>query len=151
MADRVDWLMRVKDAERERIVVGVALDLLDRRLTTDPSELTERGLNAADLAAARSHLDRTFLLRMVTEFEAALRDYWRGGVGRRSEPQLKTLIDGVASRRKLPTGLLADVHAVRERRNALVHRDGPPPAGGATPAADRRTLNRFLAALPPRW
>ena len=149
MADRVDWLARIKGAEREREVVAVALGLLDDRLSREPSTLTDRSLNAGHLSAARDGLDRTFLLRMVTEFEAALRNYWRDGIGRRTEPRMKSLIDAVASRQRTPTDILKEAHEVREWRNAVAHHAA---TADAMPfGVARRRLCLFVSFLPEHW
>ena len=149
MSERVDWLTRIKGAEREREVVAVALGLLDERLSEDPLTLRDLELNAANLADARSGLDRTFLLRMVTEFEGALRDYRRNEAGRRTAPQLKALIDAVASRRRVATDVLEDAHAVREWRNAVAHHAA---TADAVPfVVARQRLCKFVAFLPERW
>ena len=148
--DSADWIERIKGAERERSVIELGLEALDERLRADPSVLRNANLEASDLTATRRNLDRTFLFRLVTEFEGALRDYWRNDIGRRTRPDLRPLIDAVASRRGVSSAIREEVHRVREWRNAVVHHD----AGGVAPVPlpeARRALCRFAAHLPPRW
>ena len=148
--DREEWIERIKGAERERSVVEIGLNALDERLAADPSVLKRAGLKQADLTATRENLDRTFLFRLVTEFEGALRDFWRNKVGRRTRPDLRPLIDAVASRRNVSPSVREETHRVRAWRNAVVHHD----AAGVTPVslpAARRALCRFAAHLPPGW
>ena len=150
MRDADAWLDRLSGVVRERDVVRAALAARDAAARLDPSLRTRGGLEAADRDAAGAELDRTYLVRLVSEFEGALRSYWQFGMNRATKQNLKTLIDRIAADRSAAAPLPA-VHRVRTYRNALVHRDGPPPAVPLPLPVARRVLNKFLARLPRRW
>ena len=148
--DRRKWHDRLKAVGREAAVLCIALAVLDERLASDPSTLTRIDLVRADRANAGERLGATYLIRLVAQFEGAVRSYWRYGAGRKSVPKLKPLIDSIASRHGVPPDLLSRTHDVREARNAAVHQDGRAIDGKSVTGA-ARILNRFLARLPPRW
>ena len=123
--------------------------LLDRA-TSDPSLLRAGDPSRADLRLCLRNLERTYLVRLFALFEETLRDIWLS-FGKNSQPKTKDLLDGCASRRKIPTSapeLLTDAHAVREFRNFIVH-GTPAPVVSLADAKSR--LCKFLAHMPESW
>jgi hypothetical protein len=113
----------------------------------DPAVLAGK-LKVQDIARASGRLEGTYLIRLFAEFETGLRLYW--ATIRETEPPTQHLLDGIAARRDIPPARLADAHAVREYRNALVHErdEGVIPI----PIAEAQDhLCRFFAFLPLTW
>src|SRR5436309_559311 len=112
------WIEGIKSIERDYLVTRLALDRLLHEARRDPTVLSGK-LKVQDIAKASGRLEGTCLIRLFAEFETGLRLYW--ATIRETEPPTQHLLDGIAARREIPAGRLADVHAVREYRNALVH------------------------------
>lgn len=102
-----------------------------------------------DLQFASDRLEGTYTIRLFAEFEIGLRAYWRA-LGRITSPQAKDMIDGVASRQRVPEAHSADVHRVREWRNTLIH-EREEPTDEVPLATAKRHLSRFFSFLPPNW
>jgi hypothetical protein len=65
-------------------------------------------------------------LRLFSEFEAAVRDYWVSQV-RNTRPNMSTLMDRVADRLDITVLVRTAAHDIRNFRNDIVHQN--PPAG----------------------
>jgi hypothetical protein len=103
------------------------------------------GLQLQDFRAAlHVHgLERTYIIRLFSQFEAELRLFLRERVPRPAE----NLINRVASMQHIDADITDMVHDVRLYRNTLVHEANIPAA--AVSFEDALTfLNRFLAWLP---
>jgi hypothetical protein len=145
--ERSVWIGRIKSIERDYSATRLALDRLLAEARRDPVILA-RKLKVRDVAEASGRLEGTYLIRLFAEFETGLRRYWT--TIRETEPPAQHLLDGIAARRDIPPARLADAHAVREYRNALVHERDE----GVAPmsiAESRGRLCRFFAFLPPTW
>jgi hypothetical protein len=145
--ERSVWIGRIKSIERDYSATRLALDRLLAEARRDPAILA-RNLKVRDIARASGRLEGTYLIRLFAEFETGLRLYW--ATIRDTEPPAQHLLDGIATRRDIPPGRLADAHAVREYRNSLVHERDE----GIAPmsiAEARGSLCRFFAFLPPTW
>lgn len=142
--ERIERMTRV---EREFRAAAIAADLLWEKLREDPSFLLP-SLRARDGEAMRKNIEIAFLIRLFAEFEAGLRDAWSQAFGRKTKPQMKGLVDQIATQRNVPAPDVAAVHRVREYRNSLVH-------GGEAETVSieeaRGSLNRFFARLPEDW
>ena len=150
MARRNEAFDRVRDVERQAEALSFAAARLLAAAGRNPALLKTNDFDERDLRTAAAELRRTYLIRLFSEFEGVLRDYWRNGVGRPTRPNIEVLIERVAARRGAESAVVAGVHAVRALRNDLVHAPAPPEK--MPPIADaRRRLCRFLARLPPRW
>jgi hypothetical protein len=144
---RFIWLERIKQVEREYSAISVTTIRLLEAAKQD-ANLIRRGLRLRDLEHAVLNLSGTFVIRLFAEFETGLRTYWLAA--RATSPATRDLLEGVAARRGIPIDDLADVHAVREYRNVLVHEREediePIPLSLA-----RSRLCKFLARLPDEW
>jgi len=141
-------LGRIKAVEREHSAARLGIGRLREQAGADPSILG-KGIGIVDVRLAEDRLEGTYLIRLFAEFEAGLRRYWP--TARATDPPSRTrdLLDGVASGRKIPEGRLGQAHAVRERRNRLVHETTW--AAGITLAGARHDLCAFLSYLPDDW
>lgn len=105
-----------------------------------------------EVKRASDNLERTFVMRLFSEFEGVLLDYWEHGLGRETDPKAVDLINGIAASCPLPIGHAHrdDVHHVRRYRNGLVH----PRADPVDPLTVDQCLNRlgkYLAYFPQSW
>src|SRR5262245_37696331 len=120
MGKRDEWLVRIKDVEREFGVARVAVRVLEGRYQTDPSVLGSV-YRRRDLERMSTHLEPTYLVRLFAEFESGLRDAWINALGQMSHPRMQDLLEAIKARRRISERLLDQVHEVRRYRNALVH------------------------------
>lgn len=98
-----------------------------------------------DLTAAAENLEGTFLIRLFSEFEAALKSYLRYK-SRKVPDKAEHLINRVRSTARIDADVTMQVHEVRRHRNTLVH----DAAGGTKQVAlevARSHLCRFLCWL----
>jgi hypothetical protein len=98
------------------------------------------------LAAGR--LESTYVVRLVTEFEGVLYDWWRSEFPGKHVPRtLWALTNRLAALRRIEPDKVQGAHDVREYRNALAHAT---PAGRAPMSFGEAlsSLSRFLAWLP---
>jgi hypothetical protein len=107
------------------------------------------GVTRDQLKRCARNQEATFVLRLFAEFEAILRDFWRNGIGKGTEPEMRPLMESIARRRAMNDDDLARAHEVREYRNVIIHEnlrderfDFP---------SCRRTLGVFLSWLPLEW
>ena len=107
------------------------------------------GINESLLTRCADTLESTFVLRLFSIFESVLRDYWRHGVGRQTEPDMRPLMSSIAARRKVSGSELAAAHQIREYRNDIVHENLR--AASYRLADCSRALARFIARLPLEW
>jgi hypothetical protein len=67
----------------------------DLTLAAQRAEVT-----GSQLAHAVAAVEVTFALRAFVQFEAVIRDYWASGMGRKSRPDMRPLMDSVARYRQ---------------------------------------------------
>jgi hypothetical protein len=143
---RSEQAQTLKGIEREYASMRLAADRLLEQAGHDVTIL--RGTHEVrDIRAAADHLEVTNVMRLFAEFEKSLRSFWI--TEKETEPPMKDLLNGVASRSLVPADLLQEAHAIRDYRNALVH-DGHD-THPFTIAEVRRCLCIFLSYLPPSW
>ena len=145
--ERRGWIRQIKSIERDHSSTRLAFDRLLEEARRNPTILMG-DLEPQDIVKASGRLETTYLIRLFAEFEAGLRLYW--ATTRETEPPTQHLLDGIAARCDIPPGRLADAHAVREYRNALVH-EGDEGMAPISIAEARGYLCRFFAFLPPAW
>jgi len=99
-----------------------------------------------EIRRCADNLELTFVLRLFSEFEAILRDFWTQGMGRATEPTMTQLLDSIAARCAVHPDDLAMAHNIREFRNQIIHEslrelrfDYPRCA---------RALGKYLSRLP---
>jgi hypothetical protein len=150
MPRKVDeWASRIKEVEREYKAVRLATDRLLRDFSLD-TDVTRAGMQHRDILNASARLEGTYVVRLFAEFETGLRLCWQEVRGKRPPSRTEDLVNGMASYRRIPSDLIADIHAVRTYRNRLIHEreaaGDPIPIGKA-----RGSLCSFLGYLPPNW
>jgi hypothetical protein len=79
------------------------------------------GVTESVLRRCAMNLEVTFVLRLFSEFEATLRDYWLNGLGRKTEPKMFDLMESVAGSRSMNGSDLAMAHQIRDYRNDVIH------------------------------
>jgi hypothetical protein len=116
--DPLEWPSRIKAVERECLALRFAVNYFSNQLVKDHS-LLQANLDRRDFRTASELLEGTFIIRLFAEFETGLRQYWTGV--RKSQPQVRQLINRIASRCRIPNDDVESVHQVRTYRNYLVH------------------------------
>lgn len=148
--DRDEWNRRIKAVERQHIAARLALERLRTQVQQDASiALVFPG--ALHAKETLGELDPTYLVRMFAVFENGLRSYWNVEKPGK-KPDMKPLIDAIASRRKIPYEILKEAHEVREYRNQIVHARGHGKDVITIALAEaRKRLILFGDRLPFEW
>jgi hypothetical protein len=147
---KTDRAERVKSVERQYYVAETARESLEAALRAHPTLLTGIGLDAADLRAFKSNLLDTYFIRLFAEFETAIKDYWKNGLGEDPGTRIMDVIDSLAARRRVLDAVRVNVHAARKWRNMLVHEDDTDATRVELTSA-RRSFGKFLGFLPDDW
>ena len=119
-SDKGEIIRCVKDVEREHTALRFTTEHALRSLGEGGVDL-EPGLKLADVNRASDRLEGTFIIRLFSEFEVALKTILRERKVRKIPKDAKPLINRVATYFKFSGMILDNVHAVREYRNKLVH------------------------------
>lgn len=142
-------LARVRDElETARFALSVVAQNWDR-LTTSASPITARAIAIGNLRLCRDHIELTYIMRLFAAFEATLRDYWLNGVGRKTEPDLISLLTSLTGRQNMDAETLAAVNNIREWRNQVIHRDMRLQQFDFPSCA--RAFGLFISWLPIEW
>lgn len=144
-----DILRRVRDElEAARFALRYVLESRADSPTLDAAA-TRQGITNDELARCARNLEVTFVLRLFSDFEAILRDYWRTGMGRRTEPEMRRLMDSIAARRVMNADDLRLAHHIREYRNDVIHERLRDPRFDFPTCA--RAIGKYLFWLPEEW
>lgn len=68
---------------------------------------------------------------------------------RKTEPEMKRLLDSIASRRRMDAGTLAEAHEIREFRNNIIHESTDALSFDSEQCAKR--IGVYLSWLPVEW
>jgi hypothetical protein len=144
-----DMLRRVRDElDAGQFALGWIAADWDRnpilQVAAKSSEVTDHALRRCG-----ENLQITFLLRLFSEFEAILRDYWSSGLHRGTNPDMQPLMESIARRRGMSDDDLAAAHAIRHYRNDVIH-ESLRDARFQFPEC-LRALGRYLRWLPMDW
>ena len=150
MRKRDEWITRIKWADQESEIATTAVARLEVDARDDLTILPHNS-KPKDVHRTVETLPTTYLVRLFTIFEAGLRQFWRDGLQRATQPPMRDLIDGVASACGIDYSYLDHAHRVREFRNALVHERDDEADEAFTIGEARRHLTRFFSYLPPDW
>jgi hypothetical protein len=150
MRKRDEWITRIKLVEQEWEIATVAVARLADEARSDLTLLPPNS-KFQDVRRTAEALPTTYFVRLFAVFEAGLRQYWRDGLSRPTQPQARDLLDGMTSARGIDNPVHEAAHRVREFRNALVHEQEGEPGEAFTVAEARRHLTRFFSYLPPDW
>jgi hypothetical protein len=130
-----------------------AVALLEKSALANPTLLPEKPYKIlpSHLRACLRNLETTYTLRLFSEFEGNLRGYW--AVRRPGKAQRRTLTEVLISRigsiLVVPGNIVAEVQAVREYRNQIIHH-----ANVANPIALAeavKRLNKYITYFPLQW
>ena len=113
------WMGRIKAVEREYGAIRFGTDRLLAAVNDDPSIL-EGQVRRPDIATASLRLEGTYVVRVFSEFETALRHFVRA-FHMRNPKGSEALVNRVRDRGHVPRADADAVHRVREHRNVLVH------------------------------
>lgn len=150
MRRREQWIEWIRAVERESEVAAFAIELLDERLSSNPSSLVSRGLEHRDVHHVKANREATYLVRAFAVFESGLREAWVQAEQRITSPRVGDLMEAFAARTRMANDRLTDAHRVRAYRNSIVH-DMTDTAEPMSLAEARRLLCRFFSYLPPDW
>ncbi|NLX14937.1 MAG: hypothetical protein GXY44_14985 [Phycisphaerales bacterium] len=140
---------RIKSIEQMYEAAKAALAHYLKDCRDNPTLLIGASFTTREVRECIYDLEDAFLIRIFAEFEATLRDYWKRGCRRKSQPWAKILIDSIAARCFARESDLAYVHEVREYRNSLLHEGNLPRR--ITVQQARSCLCVFLSHLPRDW
>lgn len=151
-SDKDDIIRRVKAVEREYTALRFTTDHALTSLGEGGIDLKE-GLKRSDVNRASERLEGTYLIRLFSEFEVALKTFLRERKVKKIPRDAKPLIDRVASYVKFSGPILDNAQAVREYRNKLVHRlvHGIPDEQRMTIRTVTSCLCTFLSRAVARW
>jgi hypothetical protein len=156
--ERTRWRTRVRDVELEYLAARVAIDWL---LEAEPEEVHRVAENGGypdppreAIYIASNYLAATYLIRMFSVFERAVKSYWLtlpDTADRR--PTAEEIIDevGVAVRFRITADEIVNAQDIRELRNKLVHGRLHEFAPVVDVVDMTIRLLRYLDHLPPDW
>jgi hypothetical protein len=107
------------------------------------------GVTDSELRRCAENLEITFVLRLFSEYEAVLRDFWKNGVGKRTRPDMQPLMESIGRRRRMNNDDLASAHEIREYRNEIIHENPRSPRFHFSECS--RALGKYLRWLPQDW
>jgi hypothetical protein len=142
------WLTRIKAVEREYNIARLAVDRLELHAEDDPRVLPG-DLRFRDIGAASIRLEGTYMVRLFSEFETALRHFLRAKklrVPTNAEPLVNKTRDKVG----ISNDDAKNVHLVRAYRNTLVH-DRLEPVPPVSIRTATKYLSTFLSWLQRSW
>ena len=145
--DRDEWISRIKGIEREHQSIRFAVQSLVSAAGRDPTVL-QGSFRLRELQRASEHLDGTYGIRLFSAFESGLRSFW--GTLKKSNPQVRSLLESIAARRSIPQDTLINTHAIREYRNSLVH-ESTHSIVALSITAVRHHLCTYFSYLPRKW
>ena len=154
MIKRQQRMQRIADVLQEYLAARTAASWLDGRTGADPNFGHQHGWEAKGGQAYSQNLESTYIIRMYSEFEAGLRDYWATYRGRETRPHMAILL-----RQSVPTPAFSQdcidgADEVRIYRNFLVHdmADEPPTEMVIlTLQQVKRRLCEYFGRINPRW
>ena len=146
----LNWIFKIKAVEKEYQVAVIARDVLGAEMKKRPALLTKEGLQNLHFDDFSENLNSTYLVRMFTEFESGLRDFWKIHLKKKSVAKASVLIKSIGSHRKIYDQQIEDVDKVREYRNTLIH-DSDSGSEVVEIGAARRSLCIYYSRLPEDW
>ncbi len=119
-SDKYDLIGSVKAVEREHTALRFTTDHALKSLGEGALHL-EEDLKRLDINRASEGLEGTYIIRLFSEFEVALKTVLRKSKIQKIPRDAKPLINRVASQVKFSGAILDNAHMVRVYRNKLVH------------------------------
>lgn len=153
MADRrQEYFQRIGNVASELEAVRAGIRFAAAELRRDPTRIDEIEVNLAALESCRHNLENTYLVRLFSEFEGCLVEFWILGLGRKKRSNVTQYINSVGSRCRMQQAAIDGAHHVRQARNRIVHQVELEPIVGAIAGFEeaKRLLCKFLSQLPRR-
>lgn len=147
MPHNYEWQLRIKAVEREFAAMRQAADRF-RKATMDDPTILPGNLRHSDVVVASRNLEGTYVIRLFAEFETGARQYWNANWD--TDPKTVDLVNGLATRCRIPDPQRDNAHSVRDYRNAMLHEREITP-GELSISVARSHLCRFFSFLPPQW
>jgi hypothetical protein len=154
MIKRQQRLARIVAVEQEYQAALTAAEWLKEQLSNDPSFGDKHGWNTKSGLDYYENLETTYIVRLFSEFETGLRDYWETYLGKPTEPTAYQLVCQAIPNQRFPQDTIDKADEVRKYRNFLVHDPGAnPPADVAvfTVKEVKRHLAAYFALLDAQW
>lgn len=142
---------RIRRVRRELDSARFSLTRTLRLVNEDLDELQAAGrggTSPSELIRCCDNLEINYILRLFSEFEAAVRDFWISRV-RNTRPRMAVLMNRVADRCGITTSVLNAAHAIREFRNDVIHQN--PRALKFDFSDCAKALGTYLGFLPQAW
>lgn len=142
---------RMRNVRRELDAATFALAHTIRLVSSDLKALQDAGrggTSPSELARCRDSLEINYILRLFSEFEAAVRSFWVSTV-RNSRPGMEVLMNRVADRVQMSPADRVLAHDIREYRNTIIHQN--PRALQYTYGDCAKALGKYLRWLPQSW
>jgi hypothetical protein len=142
---------RLRSVRRELDASLFALAYTIRNVSSNLKALQEAGRGGttlSELARCRDKLEINYILRLFSEFEAAIRSYWVRTV-RNSAPGMQVLMNRIADRLNMAAVDRAAAHAIRDYRNQVIHQN--PRTLEYTYGDCAKALGTDLRWLPQNW
>lgn len=138
---------RLRAVENEYLSCRAALAFAAREWAAVSAAPEWQGRLRSQTMEALARLEDTYIIRIFSEFEAILRDYWAATQVTAVPTRVETLINRLGARYRVTAPTREGAHEVQYYRNALVHR-AERRARTVSFGDARRALNLFLAELP---
>lgn len=118
-----EYFEAVKAIEAEHRAAALAVSAMMDRVARDPTLLDPTDVRPTHLHQCFAHLERTYTLRLFSEFEGALRSILARLQSHPPSPRARIydLMNSFASKLSIPYDALRLAHEVREYRNAMAH------------------------------
>jgi len=144
-----EFFDRLRAIESEYLSCHAALSFAVREWATVAEGPEWHGRVRSQAQEALARLEDTYIIRLFSEFEALLREYWADTEATAVPDRVEDLINRFGSKYRLPERIRTQAHDVQYYRNALLHR-GARRRGAVPFGSARRALNFFVAQLPER-
>ena len=145
------WIEAVLE---EYLAASTAAELRTARTKLDPSFGNRCGWKARAGVAFAENLEPTYIIRIYTEFESALRDYWLTFRKQVTRPRMYQLVNEAIPDQRFSREVIANADEIRVYRNSLVH-DNEDEAGEEIVAfsvqESKSRLCAYLGRLSASW
>ena len=142
-----EFFDRVRAVENEYLSCHAALTFAVREWAAMSAMPEWQGRVRSQAQEALERLEDTYIIRLFSEFEAILREFWTDTEIIAVPDRIEDLINRLGSRHRLLQRVREQAHEVQYYRNALLHRSARRTRAVSFGSA-RRALNFFLAELP---
>ncbi len=154
MIRRQQRLNRIVAVEQEYHAAMTAADWLKNQLNADPSFGDNYGWNTKGGLDFVQNLGTTCIVRLFSEFEAGLRDYWESYLGKTTESTVYQLVCQAIPTQRFPQDRIDNADKVRQYRNFLVHDPEDYPESDVpvfTVKEAKSHLAAYFALLDAQW